>query len=292
VKVRIAAGATHQVACAGLVAAGLARHGITAERVAHVGEACGPGVDLVVTWGWRNGVRAQARGHTVLVMERAYLRDRFEWFSLGFDGLNGNARFPIVRDNGARWRQHFDGLLREPSRGGRYAVIMGQVPGDAALLHAYDLGAWYREAAAMVRTRYGLPVLYRPHPGVRALGRRPDLFGFKEAKGSLQDVLDGAAVVLAWNSNSLTDAALAGIPLVIGDHGAMTWGIGGTDTAQLAPREPWAHQLAYAQWLPREIESGDAWDALAPAMAPGAGFRFGHFRFPCDSVHSPALTES
>ena len=31
-------------------------------------------------------------------MERAYISDRFTWTSLGFDGLNGRAKFPQIND--------------------------------------------------------------------------------------------------------------------------------------------------------------------------------------------------
>jgi hypothetical protein len=61
-------------------------------------------VDAICCWGWRRGREWFAKGYDVLVMERAYLDNRFVWTSLGWNGLNGRARWPIPVDGGARWR--------------------------------------------------------------------------------------------------------------------------------------------------------------------------------------------
>lgn len=293
-RIAIAANATHQTQCGLLLAEGFARHG---EEVAHfdkIREAAVADADLVVAWGWRNGLIARQAGKRVLVMERAYFRDRFHWFSLGFDGLNGQAWFPDPQDGGGRWREHFDGLFDDPrpAGSGSYAVILGQVPGDAALLGA-PLSNWYRNAANMVRHRMGVPAVIRPHPGDKSAEGKREHFGFRVIDGTLDEVLADAAAVIAWNSNSLTDAALAGVPLVAGDRGAMTWPIAGDAIAgpRLGDREPWAHRAAFAQWLPDEIASGLAWSHVREALDPAKGVRFGYWREEADSVHSPGERE-
>lgn len=291
-RIAIAANATHQTVCGGLLAEGFERHGLKVRQTDRIRQAADSDADLVVAWGWRNGLIARQNGKRVLVMERAYLRDRFHWFSLGFDGLNGQAWFPNPNDGGDRWREHFDGLLDDPrpAGSGSYAVILGQVPGDAALLGA-PLSNWYRNAANRVRHALGVPVVIRPHPGDKASAGLTEHFGFPVIGGTLDEVLAGAAAVIAWNSNSLTDAALAGVPLVIGDRGAMTWPLGGDAIAgpRLADREAWSHRVAFSQWLPDEIASGLAWDHLRRILTEdGAGVRFGYWREEADSVHSPA----
>ncbi len=293
-RVAIAANATHQTQCGLLLAEGFARHGIEAGHFSRIGQAASSDADLVVAWGWRNGVIARQAGKRVLVMERAYLRDRFHWHSLGFDGLNGQAWFPRPEDGGDRWRDHFDGLLDDPrpAGSGDYAVILGQVPGDAALVGA-NLPGFYRNAARVAKMM-GLRVVIRPHPGDKAAAGLSHHFGFPVAEGTLDEVLGRAAFVAAWNSNSLTDAVVAGLPILIGDRGAMTWPIGGTFDAgpRLADREVWSHRIAFAQWLPDEIASGLAWSHLREALLgePG-GVRFGYWREEADSVHSPGERE-
>lgn len=303
-RIAIAANATHQTLCGKLLAEGFTRHGLTAEHHSSIRTAATSDADLVIAWGWRNGLIARAEGKATLIMERAYLRDRFHWFSLGFGGLNGQAWFPKPEDGGARWREHFDGLLDDPrpEGSGEYAVILGQVPGDAALAGALNLRGFYDAAARHIRKTLGLRVVIRPHPGDKAAGK-VEHFGFPVIDGTLDEVLAKAAVAVAWNSNSLTDAALAGLPLLIGDRGAMTWPLGGDLRSgpgepaagpRLADRTAWSHRIAFAQWLPDEIASGLAWDHLrhaAPDANPFQGTRFGYWREEADSVHSPVEQE-
>lgn len=301
-RVAIAANAEHQTVCGRLLAEGFERHGIAVAHFERISLAATSDADVVVAWGWRNGLVARQAGKRVLVMERAYLRDRFHWFSLGWDGLNGQAWFPATKDGGERWRQHFDGLLADPrpAGSGDYIVILGQVPGDAALLGA-PVEAFYRKASLIASQRLGgLPVVIRPHPGDRTAGKAHHM-GFPVIGGSLDEVLAGAAAVIAWNSNSLTDAALAGLPLLIGDKGAMTWAIGGrfdifdpaphVEGPTLLDRGAWSHRIAFAQWLPEEIASGLAWEHVREAFTPAGGLRFGYWRETADSVHSPAERE-
>lgn len=264
--------APHQKRAAERLAAGLKRHGIATSIVQQTNGARGK---VVACWGWRQGNLYRSSGCRVLVMERAYIGDRFHWTSLGWDGLNGRARFPAIDDGGARWDRHFDGLLQTRRQGGQYVLIMGQVTGDSAIRGA-PLPQWYRWAARTLSESTGLPALFRPHPvevkrrgGIRLVATH----GVQVSQGALADALSGAAVVAAWNSNGLTDAALAGIPLIAGDEGAMAWPIAGQGLESeptLGPRRPWAHRMAWTQWLPEEIESGEAWEAVRTAMAPAA----------------------
>lgn len=284
----IAATSDHQIAAAEALAAGARRHGVTARLVGGLSNVASP---VAACWGWRNGKALKDRGvERVLVMERAYVRDRFAWVSLGWDGLNGRARFPLVEDGGDRWRAHFGDLLRPARTDGRYVLVLGQVPTDAALFGAPPIKAWW-SSARQVGDRLGLPTLFRPHP-LAPPTARPD--GLIVHGGTLDEELERAAAVVAWNSNSLTDAALAGVPLIAGDPGAMTWPLGGRnlgDPPALADRTRWSHRMAWTQWLPDEIASGAAWEVLATAFEPGSGTAFGSWREEPDSVQGVTLSE-
>jgi hypothetical protein len=108
---------------------------------------------------------------------------------------------------------------------------------------------------------------------------------------TLETCLAKAGAVAAFNSNSLTDAALAGLPLMAGDPGAMTWPIAGhrlRDEPRLGGRGRWAARLAWTQWLPEELESGAAWEAARLAFEPTDGFRFGEWQDDGDSGHARA----
>jgi len=240
-----------------LVERGLKAHGINPLwRRRHQWEPA----DLAVIWGHRmpHIIRGQKRiGQDYLVMELAYFGDRRRVFvSLGFNGLNGHAEFLAKGMPGDRWAKH--GVPVSPwKEGGDYILVMGQVTGDASLATCPDYPGWLREACEKAKA-YGLPVRYRPHPLQRSAEQHPaEVLG-----GSLEEALAGAAAVIAWNSNSLVDAVLAGVPVIAGDRGSMAWPVAaheiGADLIR-PDRTQWLHDLAYCQWTHAEIASGEAW---------------------------------
>jgi len=256
-------------------AAGIRRHGVTCARFNDGGR---PKADVIVTWGWRRGKQHKADGARVIVMERGYIGDRFQWSSLGIDGLNGRARFPVREDGGARFRKlGFDKYLQPERSRGAYALVCGQVKGDMAT-EGVNLNEFYRRAALALQANYGSRVVFRPHP--KATDRRDKsglLHGMivQAAGGSLEDAFEHADCVAAYNSNALTDAALAGIPVIAADKGAMVWPIAGQGlddrprlfrTDKGGSRSAWAHRLAWCQWSLDEMASGAAWEALAPVV--------------------------
>lgn len=222
--------------------------------------------EIVVTWGWKIGRRFRDAGCNVLVIEGAYLGSREDRVSLGWNGLNNRAKFPAIDDGGKRWRQQFEHLLRPWREGGAYALIMGQVTGDAAL-DGVRIGRWYAAAAAMAKDRLGLPARFRPHPDEvvirkirgQAIGRVP---GAERLDVDLRDALADAALTLTWNSTSGVGAALAGVPVIACDEGSMAWPVAGhgLNAEVIRPeREPWLHRLAWCQWSAAEISRGKAW---------------------------------
>lgn len=289
--IEIVAKAEHQQKAARALVAGFGRHGVPCAVVDGVSKAK---AEVVACWGWRNGRTLAGQGKRVLVMERAYIGDRFHWISLSWDGLNGKARFPAVDDDGRRWRLAFDGALRrrrDPAAAGP-VIVFGQVPNDMSL-EGWPSSAWYIDAGDRLRER-GLNPVFRPHPldphaaRYRASGRA---FGMEVQTGDLREALEQATAAVAWNSNSLTDAAMAGVPILAGSPGAMTWPIAGRsldDLPRLGEREGvWANRMAFAQWEPSEIAAGIAWDALRDCMEPGTGHRFGDWRVDAESAYWP-----
>src|SRR3972149_2034071 len=137
--------------------------------VAPYGVAMPRDIGAVATWGWRRGKRIFERGKVpVLVMERGYIGDRFKWTSLGWNGLNGHAKFamPSLSDGFERFAKRF-GMAPWQVRPNGYALIMGQVPGDAACANV-NLPAFYDEATVTMRKR-GFDVRFRPHPLARGI---------------------------------------------------------------------------------------------------------------------------
>ena len=217
--------------------------------------------DAIAIWGWRRGEVHRKNGHQVLVLERAYVDDRFRWISAGWNGLNGHARFVYVDDGGARWREHFAHLLKPwRAHDDGHVLIMGQVPTDTAV-RSVKFPEWLAKQAAEIRRITGEPPLFRPHPNFPRL-RVP---GTVLSTEPLDAALAGARQVVTFNSNSGVDSVLAGTPTVAVDPGSMAYAVA-THDGREAPGRPdraqWAHRIAWAQWLPSEMRSGEAWARL------------------------------
>lgn len=259
--------AAHQANTAAALAAGAALHGDTAEIFgSDVEFMARSNFDAVCVWGWRRGRGYRDLGFNVLVMERAYVGDRFTWTSLGWNGLNGRALWP-GNDSPSRWEQNFAALLkpwRTPSLGAGQALLLGQVPSDTAC-RGIDLESWLTGIAQSLRAA-GRQVLFRPHPKAPFV-RVP---GATMSTGrSLADDLAACEFAVTFNSNSGVEAVLAGVPTVAHDPGSMAWDVTShaVDQALVTPdRLAWAHRLAWRQWLPAEIAAGVAWPHVRGAL--------------------------
>lgn len=249
------------------IAAGLATHGVDVNLVRNGGQVR-PG-DFVVVWGWRHAQRHMAKGLRALVMERGYV-DRFRYSSLAWDGLNGRGRFCLPAEVApARFLKLFPDQLKpwKPASSASMplALILGQVATDAAVMHTNIVG-WYQDAANLARGK-GYRVAFRKHPN--DTGRPPA--GLPLIGGDLAAALAEADLAITYNSNSGVDAALAGVPVVTIDAGAMAWPIAShvIDRGAVAHRPDrldWAGRLAHCQWTMDEMKAGAFWKTLQTGL--------------------------
>lgn len=214
----------------------------------------------VACWGWKRGELLKERGYNVLVMERGYVGDRFLNTSLGWNGLNNYATFPKFQDDGGERFRSMGGVLKPWKSDGQYILILGQVRGDASL-QGKDIAPFYRAAAIAAKKHYGLPVYFRAHPDSVRRGGYRGLEGVENYHPcDLSAALSGALFTIAYNSNSCLDSVLAGVPCYAGDKGTMAWPLCFDDLKQIQrpAREYTAHQIAWTQWTPEELRSGEA----------------------------------
>lgn len=254
---------------------GLRKHGLSPLlKMPGAPEKC----DLAVTWAYKNPYEA-ASGRRHLVVERGYVGDRFQWTSMGYDGLNGRADFCNADSPGDRWkkldeiegRNYLGGKLMQPWRDSRhdgdYVLVMGQVTGDASLRNV-RVEDWYRTQLLRIRNA-GLRAYFRNHPLNDREPILPQGVTMLPKEVRLDDALAGAKWVVTYNSNSGVDALLAGVPVVAMDEGSMVYGLAGRNPEIPPPmldRTQWARNIAYCQWTLAEISSGKAWDHLKKGM--------------------------
>lgn len=277
--------AEHQKQHAGAMKAGVERHGH--RSVFTDADTVVPDADVHVTWSVKQPrifAHSREAGKHVLVMERAHVPDRFAYTSCGWDGLANRGRYFDGRDGGARWRERY-GHLMQPwgpgsgsGAGGRFALVIGQVRGDAAL-YGVDFDQWQQDVTDRLLA-LGWDVAYRPHPLMRRHNQEKCPIGAGMTVGSLEDDLKRAGLVVSFNSTTGVEAVLAGVPTVVMDEGGMAFDVAlhrlpapeevfdepDPASGYGASRESWAHRLAWAQWSLDEIASGETWAALEMVM--------------------------
>lgn len=199
----------------------------------------------------------------LLVVDSGYVhRDRY--WAVGWNGLNGRAEFGNGGMPGDRWiKLNVD--MAPWRAGGRYALVIGQVPWDATVQHT-DHPAWCRETVAALLAA-GHEVRFRPHP--KAPNAKYSVPAQYVSTRHLADDLAGAERVVTYSSNAGVEAVIAGVPTVAADIGSMAWAVTGRDPVGPVPtpdREQWAASLAYTQWTLAEMASGEAWAHIRRAI--------------------------
>jgi hypothetical protein len=252
----------HQVSWGGAFGEGLRRHGwhvTTSNRP----EPC----DVLTMWGVRrkDWIDAQkCAGGEVVILERGYLGDRFANCSVSFGGLlNGRATFRGPFADGSRFERHHSHLMKPwRERHDGYALLIGQVPGDQSIA-GVDIGGWYARTASELQG-LGWDVRFRPHPVALQRGYSTAVPGIARINGDLASALDGAGVVVTFNSNTAVEAVLAGCPCISVDQGSMAWPVTGHQLLDIVTpdRSAWAHHLAWCQHSLDEMSSGGCWEAV------------------------------
>lgn len=253
----------HQVTHGEAVRAGLMRHG---HDVVFAPTNEPVPCDVAVIWGWKQH-RVIESGVPCLVMERGYIGDRMAYTSMGWNGLNGRATFPVI-DDGSRLDRLWPGIVQpERDDAGDVVLVCGQVRGDSSI-RGVDFSAWLTMALAGAEC-FGLPVLYRPHP-MMLQKHAPDFVRESVPRSTLPlaDDLARAYAVVVYNSNSGVDAALADVPVIAWDEGAMAWPVASQRqwACVRGDRLAWAEALAWCQWSLDEIAAGEFWPLLSEVM--------------------------
>lgn len=197
----------------------------------------------------------------IIIVERGFV-NRAEYYGVALNGLNGLGDFRNEDSPPDRWEKL--GVEIKPwKKGGKYALICGQVPWDASVQHS-DHIQWCRDVWERVEG-LEIPVRFRPHPEVKG---KID-YGLPEKDTTWDEDLADAMCVISYNSTAGALAALEGIPVFAMDPGSMAWPISNkelTKEALEAPvlhdREQWAYNLAYAQWTAEEMRQGIPWQRL------------------------------
>ena len=209
----------------------------------------------------RVGINGFLNRDAIWGVERDYPDDRLRALGIDFNGWNRNK--------------------------GNKIVIALQLAGDASLRNN-DINQWCRDTVNTLREHTDRPIEIRTHPGISAKGwgNHEELFreflfkGYRDVsfvngrEVPWEDQIMNAYCVVAYTSGLTIDAVVQGIPVIACDEGNFAWNVGerklkNIENLNLAPPEgvqQWLQNLAYCQWTPEEMESGQCWDHLKSSV--------------------------
>lgn len=225
---------------------------------------------LLVTWTpWRNsiadraGERHQANGGKWVVCENGYIG--LGQTALGLGGYNGWGdhkneasppdRYDVLKQRLFPWRED-----------GRHILVIGQAGGTDGRFTPPE--SWIDNVAEELATLTDRPVVYRPKPRYPRMPKREHANMTVAGDSlSLGELLRGAWATVVYTSKVSVASVLAGVPvLYCGPKCVLSNQYGsGLENIENPPtfeREPWLWDLAYAQWSPDEIATGEPFKRL------------------------------
>ena len=193
------------------------------------------------------------------------------YFSVGLNGLNGHADFRNHLMPGDRWKA-LGAELNPWKADGKYILVCGQKTADVAIGNIIPR-VWAQKIISEIQQITTRPVLFRPHP-MDPSQKRPIGVPHSEHH-TIEEALKDAFALVAYNSNSLVDALIAGVPAFALGPGSMVSAVANTDLAQLEdPYRPdrmqFFHDLAYCQWTINEMKTGAPWVHLFAGTPQGS----------------------
>lgn len=215
----------------------------------------------------------KARGVPTIVMDMGYVRrgnliaagedPAGVYWSAGVGGLNGNADFRNERVPGDRW-EALKAPLSPWRKSGTHILLCSQTPNDAAV-GDMNPRLWAVQVVERLKKLTSRPILYRPHPQ-DPTPRSIKGVAFSQGK-SLEEDLEDAWAMVAWNSNALVSSVIVGVPVFALGPGSMVEAVANKslediESPMIPDRQQWAHSLAYCQWSCPELEAGLAWRHL------------------------------
>ncbi|MBB4006280.1 glycosyltransferase family protein [Allorhizobium taibaishanense] len=234
-------------------------------------------------WGRETIKRSFNWYHKLLGHRRSFYKFKHHYFRIGLDGtLPGDADFLNANSPSDRWDKQSAalGLTLKPYRkAGEHVLIIGQIPGDAAM-RGMDVCQWLGATARSVRRLTDRPIIVRPHPGMKnedfatlqaELAKVPNLQISGLDSLSSVDELARAHCTICYTSSFALDSLLAGVPVITLSRfniaaPVCSRRIEDVVDPPLPEREQLFYDIAYAHWTPEEIRSGEVWARFAPVL--------------------------
>jgi len=203
----------------------------------------------------------------LLVIELGFLR-RNEYYSIGYNsivgfGYYGEENMPSDRFEKLNVKVKKYVKSNDPDK---YILLCGQVYNDTQLQHV-NYKKWLEWVVTEIKKYTKRKIVYRPHPVYRKKSKDWKLNGVINSdslKKKLEEEMKNAHVIISFNSNSILDAMIEGIPFFSFDRGSVIYDISNHDLSSVENpsfpndeiRMQRLYNIAYYQWNQDEIRQG------------------------------------
>ncbi|MGV2105541.1 hypothetical protein ACQZ4X_05655 [Agrobacterium vitis] len=235
-------------------------------------------------WGRETSKRSFNWYHTLLGHRRSLYKFKHNFYRIALDGsLPGEGDFCNANSPPDRWEQQSAALnigLKPYRSAGEHVLIIGQIPGDAAM-RGMDVRQWLVATARHVRRLTDRPIIVRPHPGMKnedfaALEAELATVSGLHLSGlsslTVVDELARAHCTICYSSSFSLDSLLQGVPVITLSRFNIAAPICSKQIEDvvdppLPEREQLFYDIAYAHWTLDEIRAGDVLKRFAPILA-------------------------
>ncbi len=212
------------------------------------------------------------------------------YYRLGWDHFLRCGNFNNKNSPSDRWKhiQKLQNLqVKDWRTTGDYIVIVLQKPGDSTLNSLYKTYGtyenWIQKTIDQIRKYTNRKIVIRPHLHTTKLNYKQfesidnnieisNVFKNRtkiEGGKSLEHDYANAYAVVGYNSNSLVESTLEGIPTFAMSDESVVWDVSNMNKLQLIEtpnrnidRTQWLYDAAYMIWTKEEIANGTAWNHL------------------------------
>lgn len=215
----------------------------------------------------------------------------FNWHRVGVDGhLYGAGEFNAKNKDDSRILKYKDewNLKFKPWRtSGNHIVLALQLPGDSSL-RKQELSEWAINTIDKLLARTDKNIIIRTHPAfndddhcqlinlykhIGKLGSSRIKFSYGNLVSWDSDLEDCYCVV-AYSSGLSIDAIDHGVPVIAVDQGNFAYDISSHYVEEIQQlkmvgdqeKTKWYNELSYSQWSTQEVQAGEVWEHLWPAI--------------------------
>jgi len=213
-------------------------------------------------------------GDRHIVTDLGFIYRRSEYWSVGWDALNGRANFCNKNMDSKRIDKW--GIKLQPWKVNKSGCVLFclQLPWDAAVVNTH-YPTYIKNTVEALLSSSQRDIVIREHPKISEGGcaQTPIAHEYSaivqdalkndrvtRTGSTLKEDFDNAWCVVSYNSNSTVEAAIYGVPSFVSDKGSMSWDVSGHDlnieNPILPERHQWLCDLSYTQWNGDEIAKG------------------------------------